>query len=231
MDCERFGELSAELALGLVEGEMRAEAVAHADRCPTCREHLDSLAVTADLLLLLAPDADPPRSLSEAAVASLRTPVPIPERRRWRPSALVGIAASVAVLALAAGGAIGRTSSRPDGRTREYVAALHALGGASLRAAPLLLAGGLRAGEVFAYEGDPSWLFVSIEANPASVPDGTYSVDLIAPGSAPVVVDQVGVLGGRASLGRTVAVPMGRVREIRVVETSGVTILSAALER
>ena len=60
MDCDRFAEVEAELALGVLTGRERAEAVPQLDRCDACREDVRELACTGEELLGLLPEVTPP---------------------------------------------------------------------------------------------------------------------------------------------------------------------------
>ena len=60
MDCDRFAEVAAELALGVLTGRERAEAVPQLDRCDACREDVRELAFTGEELLGLLPEVTPP---------------------------------------------------------------------------------------------------------------------------------------------------------------------------
>ena len=88
--CEAFDRASAELALELLEPEVRDVLLAHAASCERCRAELESLSVTADLLVLLAPEGEPPIGFEQRAVAAM---VGQRRSRRW-----VALAAAAAVL-------------------------------------------------------------------------------------------------------------------------------------
>jgi hypothetical protein len=60
MSCAELAEVAAELALGVLTGRERADAVAHLDRCDNCREHVRQLMVTTEGLLGLLPQKEPP---------------------------------------------------------------------------------------------------------------------------------------------------------------------------
>jgi Family of unknown function (DUF6529) len=61
--------MAAELALGVLTGRERAQAIMHLDRCGTCRERIRDLAVTGEELSGLLPGREPP-----ARCASRRSP-------------------------------------------------------------------------------------------------------------------------------------------------------------
>jgi anti-sigma factor RsiW len=69
LSCPDVEELAPELALGTLPGDQRAAVLAHLDRCPDCRRYLNKLSDTADSLLLLAPEVDPPAGFTRRVVA------------------------------------------------------------------------------------------------------------------------------------------------------------------
>ena len=226
MTCEEVKALAAELALGLVTGDERAEAVAHAGTCSSCQAEVDQLATVADRLLLLAPEAAPPPGLVDRVTAAFDAAIPVPRAQPRRIRWLAAAAVLVAVASIA--GAAGWAASRPDRRTREYVGALRTLGGSSLRAAALRTPDGTPAGELFAYEGTTSWIFLSIEAG--NVPDGAYRVLLQPPGAMAVSLGALTVVAGRGSLGATTDLDVTRLRSVSVVDGAGRPVAGAALE-
>src|ERR1700746_2945398 len=57
MSCAEFHDSAAELALGVLTGRERAEALAHLDHCEACREHVRPLTLSgAQMLGPLPPD-------------------------------------------------------------------------------------------------------------------------------------------------------------------------------
>src|SRR5260370_809416 len=60
MSCAMLADVAAELALGVVTGRERADAIEHLDRCEACREDVRKLMATGDELLGLLPLAEPP---------------------------------------------------------------------------------------------------------------------------------------------------------------------------
>src|SRR5262245_8368004 len=101
-DCAEIRPALAELAVGALSGDERAEALRHVESCPDCARELERLAELADDLLLLAPPAEPPAGFEAAALARM-TPAPRHRSRRQ----LLGLAAGVVAVALAGAGAGG----------------------------------------------------------------------------------------------------------------------------
>ncbi len=69
--CDTVREMAPDLALGLPTGEDRAAALAHLERCEGCRAEVASLAVTADEVLLAAPEVEPPPGFGDRVLARL----------------------------------------------------------------------------------------------------------------------------------------------------------------
>jgi hypothetical protein len=118
----RCGDLRddlAEVALGVRDPVEVPGLEAHLRSCAACRAELAQLSTTADRLVLLVPEADPPGGFEARAVAAMTAGAdPIDadpaaagpfdhaqRRRRARRPVLVGVAAAV-VLVLAVGGAV-----------------------------------------------------------------------------------------------------------------------------
>ena len=145
MDCTELRDVAPEVALGLLTGEERAAALAHLQRCEACRAEVASLAGTADEVLLAAPRVAPPPGFREAVLARLASegasgdglPTgaarpgvgPTDRLRAGRPRGdrarrhdrsrrrlVLGMAAAVAAVAMAAGGLVafgGRAEEAP----------------------------------------------------------------------------------------------------------------------
>jgi hypothetical protein len=73
--CEDFKDLGAELALGILGGRDRAAALAHSERCLSCRAELWRLFDLANRIISLIPEAQPPVGL-EARVLAAMVPRP-----------------------------------------------------------------------------------------------------------------------------------------------------------
>ncbi|MER7378014.1 anti-sigma factor family protein [Streptomyces lanatus] len=153
MECERLRELDAELALGVLPARERAEAVAHLDRCPDCREHVERLTAVGDGLLALLPGAEPPVGFESRVVRAL-DPVPTPKRRRHRPR--LAAAAVAAALACGFGGwAIGTVvEAAPPPVTQRT--------DAGLREAALV-SDGHEVGRIYTHAGDEGWVYMSVD--------------------------------------------------------------------
>ncbi|MEU6981665.1 hypothetical protein [Streptomyces sp. NPDC046371] len=180
--CERLRELGAELALGVLPARERAEAVAHLDRCPECREHVEQLTAAGDGLLGLLPEAEPPVGFESRVVAAL-APAPAP-RRHGRRRLRLAAAAVAAALACGFGGwAVGTVVQGAPAVSTDPGRAARP----GLFEAALVSPAGHEVGRVFAHQGEPGWVYMS--------------VDLEGAGRGPVRCVLDGSDGGSAVLG------------------------------
>src|SRR5258708_2208106 len=134
MTCEELRPLAPELALNAVSGTERATALAHLVGCGSCQEYVEELAAIADGLLLLAPEDDAPPGFESKVLK--RGPTMRSVRRRWAVAA-AGIAAALLVAAGVGGAVVRQVDQHRLGVNDDYVSAVIALGGRSLRAAPM----------------------------------------------------------------------------------------------
>jgi hypothetical protein len=115
--CEDMEASLAELALGILPGDERARILAHLENCERCQVEAERLTATADTLLHLAPELEPPLGLEVRLFERLDISVPNSEskvaRRRigdslarlsHRGRVLVAAAAATVAIALGFGG-------------------------------------------------------------------------------------------------------------------------------
>ncbi|MFJ9826438.1 zf-HC2 domain-containing protein [Streptomyces sp. NPDC101160] len=161
VECERLRELAAELALGVLPARERAEAVAHLDRCPECREYVERLTAVGDGLLALLPGAEPPVGFESRVVRALgAAPVRKPRRYRLR---LAAAGAAAAVACGFGGWAVGSAvvEGAPPAvsqRTGLVEAALVSGTGA----------GGHEVGRIYAHPGGGGWVYMSVDLDGAA---------------------------------------------------------------
>jgi hypothetical protein len=163
MSCAEFYDSAAELALGVLTGRERAEALAHLDHCEACREYVRQLTMTGEELLSLLPSAEPPAGFETRVMdrLSLTVPAPRPLRHRvQRPAwghgfsprrVLAAAAVVVAVLGAALGGWGLHAATAPE--------ASSALSSATLVAA----SDHDHVGRVFVYNGESRWVYMSVD--------------------------------------------------------------------
>jgi anti-sigma-K factor RskA len=80
MDCEQLAPLYEEYALGVLEGEERAEIEAHlARKCPRCTPGVEKARWVVAQLARTAPEAQPPQSLKGKILDAVNTPNKVAE--------------------------------------------------------------------------------------------------------------------------------------------------------
>jgi hypothetical protein len=164
-DCHEFRGLTAEVALGVADGEDRARVLDHVVDCSECRQELEDLTALADDLVVLAPEHEPPLGFELRTVRGLQ-----PKRRRRRRWRIPAVAFAAAALAATTATASVLFLVRDDRRLAgEYRATLSEANGTAFRAVPLRDTAGGKAGTAFVYEGAPSWMLVTVDSSsPAS---------------------------------------------------------------
>ena len=207
LSCPDVEELAPELALGTLPGDQRSAVLAHLDRCPDCRRYLNKLSDTADSLLLLAPEVDPPAGFTRRVVAGLT-----PGRRRWRPVALA--VAAALVFGLAVGYVPGHLRS---GSANVAVASFVDTG-----AEP----GETVGGRVYARADNPSWVFMTVHGSGS---DESYACDLVLKDGRTVTIGSFTMHAGAGSWGRAVDVTLSQVRQVQLRDARGSLVARAAL--
>ena len=229
MGCDQVRELAPELALGIAEGEERAAALRHLSGCAGCRRLVAELSSVGDELLLLAPAKEPSPGFESRVLGRLDQP---PRHRRlrllvprWRQVALV---AAAVVLAAALGGGSVVLATAGDRRLADnYQAVLRQGQGSFFAAAPLHGSQG-RVGTVFGYQGQPSWVMVTLR--PPIPAQRRFRVEVLTrdrrylDAGAAVLGGANGVWGGQ------LPVDLSAVHELRLVGSDGRTVFTAAFD-
>lgn len=200
LTCDECRDLAPELVLGLLDGAERVDALAHLTSCADCRGYVEDLTGTADALLLVGPEAEPPAGFDAMVQERLHREqsTRLPSRRP-----LAAVAAAVALIALSAGLYIGRASAPEP----------------ALRQAAVVSANGARMGEVYLHDGgDSSWCYVELDA-PSR--DGEYEVRATLRDGRVITVETVYVKNGRGSYGRALSVPAGDVVRMTIESIDG----------
>lgn len=219
ISCVRLRELAPELALGILPGPERSDAIDHLDACPGCRALVDELAQTADAVLSLAPEVDPPLGFESRVVERVGA-----RRRRspwYRVAAVAAVAAAAAGITAVAEGAVG--SSAPVVR-----AALpaHSVPVSVARFTP---GPGQAEGEIFVHSGNPAWVFMTVDASSGRVPPGSWVVCYLTFGDGHT--ERVGsfqLYDGRGSWGVALPGGTGGVRDAVIDTDSGQHLASAS---
>jgi hypothetical protein len=229
MKCEEIRELAAEIALGVADGEQRAEALRHLSTCGECRRAVEQLSQVADELMMLAPIQEPPAGFESRVVEALGLQRP-PRRRlprwlapRWLAPRLgpALAAAAVAIVALV-------TIYHDDRVTAErYRETLSEAGGQYFAAEPLADVAGARGGVAFGYEGSPSWVFVTVDpAHRNAVTKG----ELVTKDGRTIALSSF-ELDRKGSWGGAIPVNLYKVASIRLLGRGAREVLRAAFPR
>jgi hypothetical protein len=130
--CDAHQEELPELALGVLTGRDRVQALAHVESCPRCAEELEQLSHAADAVVQVAPEVEPPlgfetRLFERMGIADVRP------RRRIRPRWVAGaLAAAAAVAALVVGLSLGQSSPTPPTQGAQGAQGAHEVATADL---------------------------------------------------------------------------------------------------
>jgi hypothetical protein len=242
--CAHFSDDLAELALGTLTGRERAELLSHLEECPRCTEELERFSAAADSLLLAVPEVEPPvgfevRVLDRLAAERLDPPVPrlgatlqLGARRRSAAIAraprarsgrrLVASAAAAAVLLAALGFGIGRaTDGTGGGANAPQGAALND----HVHEATLLSAGHSR-GVVYVYEGDPGWLFMTVDRMDSA---GPVTCEVTTARGRTVMLGMFWLQSGQGAWASQLPDNLGPLRSARVSASDGTLLASASL--
>jgi hypothetical protein len=237
MNCHEFQDMAAELALGVLTGRERAQAMAHLEHCEACRENVRQLTLTGEGLLGLLPAMEPPAGFETQVMDRIGLTAPAPARRfAWLPHA----------------GRRGASHSRPDragqlSRTRRMfaVAAVAlavlvgglggwALGngasspaGTPLRSAALESATHQPVGKIYLYQGHTHWLYMSVNMHSGQE---TVICQVRSRDGHLTTVGTFHLTNGYGYWGSPVPGNPGSLTGARLVTTSGTVLATAAFQ-
>ncbi len=226
MRCEETRDLAPEIALGIADGEERAEALRHLSTCAECRRAVERLSGVADELLLMAPAQEPPAGFESRVVDAIGLkPAERSRRPRWlRLSWLAPrLGPALATAAVTAVALVAVYSD--DHRTAErYRDTLDRAGGESFQADRLTDETGARAGVAFGYQGSPSWVFLTV--NPEHR-ETVRSAELITKSGRKYDIPALR-LDRRGSWGGAIPVDLYDVKSVRLLGDSPGEVLQAS---
>lgn len=221
LSCEEARALAPELSLGSATGEERARVLHHLASCPDCRRLVSELSAVADELLLLAPAHEPPAGFESRVLARLNER----KTRDGRLRRILGIAAVVFLAAGAAGGGVFWALRSDREIASQYQEILSLAGGEYFSAAVLRDVHGGRRGLVFGYQGDTSWVFMTLHD---PLDPGTYQVELITgPGYKLLLDSSVDLSGTRPSWGTVLGRDLHGTTAVRISDEEGKRVLEA----
>jgi hypothetical protein len=164
VECADVRDLAPEMALGSLDGAVRADVLVHIAHCPACRADLRDLADVVDGLAGLGPSVEPPAGLAERVLAAIRAespaapmaaPLAVRGRRRWRRVHLLAAAVIAALIGVGATVAVAAT------RHRSSPSAV-VLNARSLQVAAMVGADDHRLGDAYVSRGQDPWVLVNV---------------------------------------------------------------------
>lgn len=250
MSCEQVRELAAELAIGIADGQERDAALQHCATCTGCRSLVADLSRTADDLLLLAPEHEPPRGFRsrtidrlEAQWSRARTMERLAGEHRTSGRASQAtrdrvhhrtrrmravVAAASIVFAIAAGSAGTYVALSDDLRVADSYRAVLAEGNGSFFVASAVQGATGRVGTVYGYQGSPSWIFATVNLPGSS--QQSFDVRLTTRSGQQVSVGSA-TLGGTANTwGQGIPVDLADVTRLQFVSADGKVSLVAYID-
>jgi hypothetical protein len=218
MDCDDLAEMAAELALGVLTGRERAQAIMHLDRCGTCRERIRDLAVTGEELLGLLPGREPPAGFETRVMGRLGF---TGRQRRHPPGRLWWMLAAAAPTNIVAAGLGGwemrgtAPASPPAGSVAPP----------ALHTAALTTASHQRIGTIFLYDGRPGWLYINVDTGSGT---GTIICQLEGRDGSVITLGSFRLTVGYGHWGSPEPLPPAIVTGARLTTTSGKALATAS---
>lgn len=242
MGCDHFADMAAELALGVLTGRERAEAIAHLDGCEACREHVRQLTVTGEQLLGLLPAREPPPGFEIRVMDRLGLAAPRPglltrirrigqasrTRRAGRTASrtrrmLAVAAVALAVVASGLGGWGLHAATMPSAT---MPSATGPSAGSPLSTVSLVSASHRTVGKVFVYGGSPQWLYMSVDMDYGRT--GTVTCELVGRNGHVVPLGTFQLNGGYGSWGSPSPLERGPFAGVRLVGADGAVLATAS---
>ncbi|MCU1457466.1 MAG: hypothetical protein JWL73_1558 [Actinomycetia bacterium] len=215
-------ELAPELALGVLTGPQRAEALEHLSTCAPCRTTVARHNEVVDAITLVAPEIEPPPGFEDRVLRriSAREDEPWWRRRDGRRRAVVVImaAAAVAIVSIATVQIV-NAARDPN---RDVLATGRA---PALRKVAITSGTGEPEGHFAATLGTPSVGSVVVSS---ALPNGNYGVEIVRT-SGPEHIGTVPVLNGNGSWFGTITGGIGNGAIVRLVSPSGTEVARGQL--
>lgn len=225
LSCRRCEELAEELALDVLSGHERADALAHLEDCSRCQDRVSALTATADHLLELLPPVEPPAGFEQRVINALVVPPP-PRARRWQ----LPVAAGLAAVALATSGSIvnriahnqtptdasPRTQTSNDGQTGER----------TVLYAPLTTAEQHQVGQAYLYPGNPAWIYLSLDAPNTTTAD-TINCEVVRQDGSTVPVGSFPLINGHGTWGGPAPIDRDTLATAKLTNRNGHTLAKA----
>jgi hypothetical protein len=236
MNCDEMADLAAELALGVLTGRERAQAIAHLDRCDACRENVRQLTETGEGLLGLLPSSEPPAGFESRVTARLeaagqhraqpgpgqpRPKLTRPKLTRPKLTRRMLTTAAVVLAAAAAGlGGWGLRGTAPAPSTTSSSTTQ-----SMLHAAALTTASHRTIGKIFLYDGSPGWLYMNVDTGSGN---GAVVCQLEGRDGSVITIGSFWLTGGYGHWGSPEPLPPGAVTGARLTTADGEALATAS---
>jgi hypothetical protein len=227
--CVEVEESLAELALGILPGNERAVVLAHLQGCDHCQAELEKLTLTADGLLGLAPELEPPVGFEVELFRRLGISEPSSEaevvhRRiggwldRISSRGRVMVSAAAVIIAVALGFGSGWVANPgTSASVRPYEQGVPS-------ATATLTSDAHAVGTVSTFAGTPGWMLMTVHARDVS---GWVTCQVTVSGGQQVAVGRFRLDHGYGAWSARLPVTVPSIRSAQVTTSDGVAIGSA----
>lgn len=216
--CEEVQALASEVAVGIASGDDRALVLAHMKSCADCRRAMEELSATADALLLLGPQREPAPGFESTVLARVQAEKHSPSR--WRSKLIAAVLVSLLVT-----GAGAYWITAGDRRVaRYYRSALDVANGRYFVVVPLEGFRGERLGHMFAYEGEPSWVFLVFDPQ---LDQGRYVAQLGTIDGRNMTLGTFDIGAGDVTWGRDISVGLRDIDHVSVLDANDEIVVQA----
>jgi hypothetical protein len=213
--CPDVRDVAPDFAFGILDGEVRSDVLLHLDHCTSCQRYVSELSETADAIVLLAPEAEPPPGFERRALDRI---VESSRRRRWRTTKLVAITAAAAAILSVVTVRIVDESRTPTSQVAAPVS--------SAKTVAMVGGGGQNVGKVNVVSS-PTAMTLDVNVS-YGLADGDYQLVLTRSGIGPQSLGTMRVSGGQGSWSWNGAAMSGPA-QLSVVDKDGRAWCSADL--
>ena len=221
--CDRARENLAELALGILPGRERSEILAHVGTCDLCSARLLQFTATADDLLLLAGEVEPPLGFEIRLANRMRSGATL-QSLRERPALSYGrirrfTFAAIILAFVGIGLGLYLTSRTPPASPWSTEATFKSTSAATL---------GRPIGEVFVASGTPDWILMSVNDKSLS---GVVTCEVTLSNGAVERIGEFRVVGGYGTWGFPLNRAIRAISGARLLAQDGAVVARALLYR
>lgn len=214
LTCDELRDLAPELALDLLGGAERAEALVHIEGCGSCRAIVRDLSDAAEALPLAAPEAEPPPGF-EARVLGALGAGPRRAWRRWATAVAVTAAAATIVSIVAV---------RIVDRGRDDAPVATGVAVSDVWSAPMVSGDGIDVGWAFVSDGRPAAVGLWISY---AIPEGEYTIEVTRGDGTTRELGTVEVADGQGTWAGTAPTARGDVVVIDLRDANGEVVCTA----